>query len=226
MPFTRPRSLDEAVARLVEGNQRFVREQTQAPVASAQRVHLASGQAPFATILGCSDSRVPIETIFDQHPGNLFVIRVAGNIVNEDGLASIEYAVTVLKSMLVVVLGHTSCGAVKTALDFVERGVTFDGHMQRLADAIAPSARRTSHEPGDWWSNAVEENVRQNADAVSHRSKIIADAAAEGTLRVVGATYDLNTGVVNFLRDDRKIPVELRDGENPRDVSLARHDHP
>lgn len=199
MPFTRPASLDDAVSRLIEGNRRFVEERTLAPVPSAERIHLASGQSPFATILGCSDSRVPIETIFDQHPGNLFVIRVAGNIVNEDGLASLEYAVTVLKSMLVVVLGHETCGAVKTALDFVESGTRFDGHMQRLAVSISPAARATRSSDGDWWHDAVVENVRMNAAAVLERSTIIADLVARGEVRVVGAYYDLRTGIVHVL---------------------------
>ncbi|MBV8639073.1 MAG: carbonic anhydrase [Candidatus Eremiobacteraeota bacterium] len=199
MPFTRPASLDAAVTRLVEGNRRFVEEHPVAPVPSFHRIELASGQSPFATILGCSDSRVPIETIFDQQPGNLFVVRVAGNIVNDDGLASIEYAITVLDSMLVVVLGHTQCGAVKAALDFVETNALLPGHMQLLADAITPAARSTSRDNGDWWHDAVIENVRMNAAAVTQRSTIVADAVREGRVRVAGATYDLHSGVVSFL---------------------------
>ncbi|HET9028934.1 MAG TPA: carbonic anhydrase [Candidatus Aquilonibacter sp.] len=201
MPFSRPATLDDAVLRLVEGNKRFVEERTLAPSPSAERISLANGQQPFATILGCSDSRVPIETIFDQRPGNLFVIRVAGNIVNEDGLASIEYGVAVLKSMLVVVLGHEQCGAVKAALDHLESGTFFPGHMQRLADAISPAAiaTRADQTDGDWWHNAVVENVRRNARAVYERSKIIADAVAAGEARIVGAYYDLNSGRVELV---------------------------
>ena len=195
MPFTRPATLDDAVVRLAEGNQRFIEERPLAPVPSAERIELASGQTPFATILGCSDSRVPIETIFDEQPGNLFVIRVAGNIVNDDGLASIEYAATILNSMLVVVLGHSGCGAVQTALANVESHTRFPGHMQRLADAIAPAARATRENGGDWWNNAVLENVRLNAAAVVKRSKIIAERVAAGTVRVAGASYDLHSGL-------------------------------
>lgn len=201
MPFTRPASLNDAVARLVEGNRRYVEEHPVAPVASAQRVELASGQSPFATIVGCSDSRVPIETIFDQQPGNLFVVRVAGNIVNDDGLASIEYAINVLDSMLVVVLGHTGCGAVKAALDYVNTDARLPGHMQRLADAIAPAAIATKRDNGEWYPAAVVENARMNAAAVAKRSDIVADAVREGRVRVVGATYDLHSGVVSIIAD-------------------------
>jgi carbonic anhydrase len=209
---------------LIEGNRRFVEEHPVAPVASAQRIELSSGQSPFATLLGCSDSRVPIETIFDQQPGNLFVIRVAGNIVNDDGLASIEYAITVLNSMLVVVLGHSQCGAVKAALDYVGSDVRLPGHMQLMADAIAPAARATRSSETDWWNDAVVENVRLNAAAVVKRSSIIADAVRDGRVRVIGAEYDLHSGVVTLV-DDGKVSVQLGDGEDARDVAVSRHDH-
>src|SRR5271155_2604626 len=120
MPYRqRPATPDEALARLLEGNRRFVAGTPQAPEPSAERIALASGQHPFAVVLGCSDSRVPIETIFDQRPGDLFVVRIAGNFVNEDGLASIEYAIDVLSSELVVILGHTRCGAVQAAMNYI-----------------------------------------------------------------------------------------------------------
>lgn len=199
MPFTRPASLDAAVTRLLEGNRRFVEEQPQAPVASAERVHLASGQTPFATILGCSDSRVPIETIFDQHPGNLFVVRIAGNIVNDDVLASIEYGVAVLKTMLVVVLGHSRCGAVKAAIDSIEDDTRFPGHMQRLADAIAPAARSTRSAGERWWDDAVAQNARLHARAILSSSGIVEDAVRGGSARVVPAVYELATGVVRLI---------------------------
>lgn len=199
MPFTRPDSIDAAIARLVEGNRRFVEERTMAPVPSAERVQLASGQAPFATILGCSDSRVPIETIFDQQPGNLFVIRLAGNIVNEDVLASIEYGVTVLKTMLVVVLGHTKCGAVQAALAHVENDARLDGHMQRLADAIVPAALQARGREGDWWDNAVDQNARMHAREIVDRSRIVRDEVTSGTAGVVSAVYDLESGRVSIL---------------------------
>jgi carbonic anhydrase len=204
MPFTRPASLDAALARLAEGNRRFVEERPQAPPSSAHRVELASGQSPFAVVLGCSDSRVPIETIFDQHPGNLFVIRLAGNIVNDDGLASIEYGIEVLRCMLVVVLGHSQCGAVRAALEHVRAGTIFSGHIQRIADAITPSVRRAAARDGDVWEGAVAENVRAGAQAILDRSALVRAAAAQGSVRVAGAVYELHTGEVRFLADARE----------------------
>lgn len=200
MPFShRPTTPDEALARLLEGNRRFARGELRAPVPSTQRIELASGQNPFAVVLGCSDSRVPIETIFDQQPGDLFVVRVAGNFVNDDGLASIEYAIDVLSCELVVVLGHSGCGAVQAALQHLESGTRFHGHIQRLANAIAPAARRARSLEGDWWSNAVVENVRAAMHDAGGRSPIVAAAQAAGTARVVGAVYDLHDGNVRFI---------------------------
>lgn len=202
MPYQqRPATPDEALARLLEGNRRFVEGTPQAPEPSAERIALASGQNPFAVILGCSDSRVPIETIFDQRPGDLFVVRIAGNFVNEDELASIEYATHVLSCELIVVLGHSGCGAVQAALVHVEHGTNFKGHIQRLADAIAPAARRARSMEGNWWDNAVVENVRGSVHAVLGRSEIISAAVAGGTVKVIGATYDLTTGGVHLVKD-------------------------
>jgi carbonic anhydrase len=198
VPYTRPASLDEAMQRLADGNRRFVEERPQSSVQSALRIELASGQNPFAVVLGCSDSRVPIETIFDQPPGNLFVVRVAGNIVNEDGLASIEYAIDVLGAMLVIVLGHSSCGAVQAATQHVESGTIFKGHIQGLVEQIAPAARWTRDEPGDWVDHAVHENVRLNTDALPARSQILREAAAHHAIRIAGAVYDLHSGRVDF----------------------------
>lgn len=199
MSSHRPATPDEALARLLEGNRRFVKEVPHPPVHSANRIALESGQNPFAVVLGCSDSRVPIETIFDQQPGDLFVVRVAGNFVNDDGLASIEYALDVLSCELVVVLGHSGCGAVLAALQHIENGTHFRGHIQRLADAIAPAARRAKSLEGDWYENAVSENVRGGARAMLGRSEIINAAVESGTVRVVGAIYGLHSGRVTFV---------------------------
>ncbi len=199
MPFIRPASIDAALARLMDGNARFVQERPTANVHSALRIELASGQSPFAVILGCSDSRVPIETIFDQQPGSLFVVRVAGNVINIDGLASIEYAVEVLRSMLVVVLGHSSCGAIAAAVQHVEFGTNFNGHIQYLADAISPAVRKAKAMDGDLLHNAVEQNVRQHIAELLDQSSIIHEAVARGHARVVGAVYDLHSGTVELL---------------------------
>lgn len=198
MPFTRPASVDDALARLVDGNRRFVEERPQATVHSALRVELASGQDPFAVVLGCSDSRVPIETLFDQQPGNLFVARVAGNVVSEDVLGSIEYAVELLDVKLVVVLGHSACGAVQAAIQAIEFGTTYKDHIQWLVNAVVPAVRAARERKGDWLHDAVADNVRHSADAILERSGIVRSAADRGSVRVVGAVYDLHSGRVTF----------------------------
>lgn len=204
MPYQqRPATPDDALARLLEGNRRFVAGTPQAPEPSAQRIALASGQRPFAVILGCSDSRVPIETIFDQRPGDLFVVRIAGNFIDEDILASIEYALDILSCELLIVLGHSGCGAVQAALQHIELGTHFHGHIQRLADAVAPAARRARSMNGDWWENAVVENVRETVQAALGRSEIVNAAVEAGTVRVIGATYDLRNGSVHLVEDLR-----------------------
>jgi carbonic anhydrase len=188
-----------ALARLLEGNRRFAEGRSQAAAASAQRIELADAQQPFAAILGCSDSRVPVETIFDQGPGDLFVIRVAGNIVTTEGLGSIEYAVEILGSSLVVVLGHSNCGAVRAAMSFVESGTTFPGHIQLLAQAIAPIAAETRAADGEWWPAAVACNTRAAHRTMLRRSPLLRVAATRGKLRVAAMLYDLHSGSVEVL---------------------------
>lgn len=183
---------------LMAGNARFAAGTPRCIPATARRTELANGQAPFAAVLGCSDSRVPVETIFDHDPGDLFAVRVAGNFVDDNGLGSLEYAVAVLKSELVMVLGHSSCGAVKAAMGAV-KGETFPGHIQGLATAIEPAAKATQNASGDWFTNAIAENVRRNVAALTARSKILADAKAAGTLAIVGGVYALHTGKVSLL---------------------------
>ena len=183
---------------LLAGNARFVAGTPRCVPATVRRAELANGQAPFAAVLGCSDSRVPVETIFDHEPGDIFAVRVAGNFVTDSGLGSLEYAVAVLKSELVMVLGHSSCGAVKAATQAVG-GKTFPGHIGGLATAIEPAAKAAKGQSGDWLANAIAENVRANARALLAQSKILADAHAAGTIAIVGAVYDLHTGKVNVL---------------------------
>lgn len=183
------------LAALMAGNARFVAGTPRCVPATARRTELANGQAPFAAVLGCSDSRVPVETIFDHDPGDVFVVRVAGNFVTDTGLGSLEYAVAVLKSELIMVLGHSACGAVKAATQAV-KGETFPGHIQALATAIEPAAKATKGQAGDWVANAIAENVRMNARALLAQSTILADAHAAGKIAIVGAVYDLHTGKV------------------------------
>jgi carbonic anhydrase len=188
----------QALTLLKEGNARFVADRPTVGPMTHLVAELANGQNPFAIVLGCSDSRVPIDTIFDQSPGNVFVVRVAGNFLNDDGLGSIEYGVMVLKSKLIVVLGHSKCGAVTAAVSFVKDGTTQPGNIQKLVTALAPSAQATQGADGDWVANAIIENVKLNVQAMTQRSKIVADAVTSGDVAVVGGIYDLHTGSVVF----------------------------
>jgi carbonic anhydrase len=163
-------SPSEALALLKEGNGRFVADSGTCTSLSVRRLELAAGQNPFAIVLGCSDSRVPIETVFDQVPGHIFVVRVAGNFVTEDGLGSIEYGVAVLKAPLIVVLGHSACGAVDATIKYVQGGPKPPGHIMGLVDAIEPAVRETKGGAGAWLDNAIARNVHDNVRALTTRS--------------------------------------------------------
>jgi carbonic anhydrase len=127
------------------------------------------------------------------------VVRLAGNFVSDAALGSIEYAVAILKCPLVMVLGHTSCGAVQAGVERVKNGKTFPGHIDVLADAIAPAAKATEHEPGDWWHNAVIENVRLNVQKLKASTPIMAEAVARSEVQIAGGVYDLRTGAVKLV---------------------------
>ena len=197
-----PRAADtpaRALELLREGNARFVEGRGFTGSLTARRLELTAGQSPFAIVLGCSDSRVPLETIFDQIPGQLFVVRVAGNFLSDDGIGSIEYGVAVLHAPEIVILGHGSCGAVTAARDYVRDGVTPPGFIRHLVRAVEPAVIAVRDEPGDWLDNAIARNVRDNVAALTQRSEIVAAAVAAGEVGVTGAVYDLGTGRVNFL---------------------------
>ena len=183
---------------LMAGNARFAAGTPVAQKATVERAELAISQAPYATILSCSDSRVPVETIFDHGPGDIFVVRVAGNFVNDDGLASIEFAVSKLSSTLVLVLGHSGCGAVDAAIASLA-GETFPGHIGRLAAAVAPAATAARSQAGDWAANTIVENVRASVAALTERSTILAEAAAAGKILICGGVYDIHSGTVTLL---------------------------
>ncbi len=188
-----------ALKNLMDGNVRFVTGKTTSHPTVAGVRELASGQSPFAIVLACADSRVPVETLFDHEPGDIFVVRLAGNFVSDAALGSIEYAAAVLKSPLVMVLGHSSCGAVQAAVDSIQTGKKFPGHIQLLADAITPAAKAVEHEHGDWTHNAVVENVRMNVRKLKESQPIMAEAVKARELEVVGAVYDLRTGTVALV---------------------------
>jgi carbonic anhydrase len=187
-----------ALETLKAGNARFVAGTPRSEPFSPRVAALANGQRPFAVVLGCSDSRVPIEIVFDQAPGNLFVVRVAGNFLNRDGLGSIEFAIDALKSRLVVVLGHENCGAVGAALGYVKDGKQQPGHIQELVDAIAPAVTATRGAAGDWYENAIAHNVELNVKAMTAGSKIVSDAVVRGDVQVIGGIYSVRTGLVAF----------------------------
>jgi carbonic anhydrase len=191
-------SAGEALEELKAGNARFVAGVPHAEPFNSHLAELAGGQSPFAIVLGCSDSRVPIDTIFDQTPGSLFVVRLAGNFVDSDGLGSIEFAVDHLKSKLIVVLGHENCGAVNLALKYVRDGSVQPGYVQEIINAIAPAVRATRDAEGDWYENAIAHNVKRNVDALTVKSQIIADAIDRHEAKVAGGIYSMRTGQVKF----------------------------
>ncbi len=197
----------EALALLQEGNRRFVSDiSNRDPIASrARRLELAGRQEPFATILGCSDSRVPVEIIFDQGLGDLFVIRVAGNIVAPSLIGSVEFAAEQFGTRLVVVLGHTQCGAIATTLQQLRRPVENQSrNLHSIVDLIRPSiegllATELRHDPHALGHAAVRANIRASVRHLRHGSDIIEHLIQKDGLMVVGAEYSLETGVVDFF---------------------------
>jgi carbonic anhydrase len=190
---------DQALALLIEGNARYVRGETRPRDFAADRAALAEGQAPFAVILGCADSRVAPELAFDQSRGQLFVLRVAGNTLNVDMLASTEYALAVLGTPLIMVLGHSACGAVGAAIKVVEDDAQLPGHLPDLIDPIKAAVEAVRGQGGDLLANATEEDVRRTVVKVEAAGPIVSDLVAGGRVRVVGGVYDLSTGKVELI---------------------------
>jgi len=187
---------NEALARLLEGNVRYVEQRRLNPnQTDERRDSLIGGQSPYAIILGCSDSRVPPEIIFDQGLGDLFVIRVAGNVVDDIVLASIEYAAEHLHSPLLMVLGHTNCGAVAAALQDDE----LDGHLPSIARAIEEAVERARDAEGDTLDMTIRAHARITAEHLRVSEPILKGRVDKGRLKVVAAYYDLDTGIVEIL---------------------------
>lgn len=187
---------NEALQRLMDGNVRYVNGTLQHPHSDGEyRQRLVHGQKPFAAILGCSDSRVPLEMIFDQGLGDIFVIRVAGNVANEVTIASVEFAVGVLNVPLVMVIGHSQCGAITAATS----KETFDGYLHRLIEHIRPAVRRAGGVEGDLVENAIQINAQIMAQTLIDRSDLIADASNTQKTKIVSAYYDLESGQVDVL---------------------------
>ena len=193
-------SADQTLQMLMEGNKRYVAAKSLRPNQSAQRRgEVAKDQNPFAVILGCSDSRVPPEIIFDQGLGDLFVIRLAGNVADNLALGSIEYAVDHLGAPLVMVLGHSRCGAVSAAVQVVEKGAQTPGHIASLVEVIWPAVNKMRGRPGDLLDNAITANVALVVERLKATPPTLSEFVQKGKLRIVGARYDLDTGAVERL---------------------------
>jgi carbonic anhydrase len=204
----------EALTRLREGNRRFVTNSTAtSALSNAERMALVSGQEPFAIILGCSDSRVPAELVFDQGFGDLFVIRVAGNIVAPSQIGSVEFAASRFQTRLVVVMGHTQCGAITATLEDLQgRATTQSKNLRSIVDRVRPAvasvlSRMGDKDPEALIHDAVRANVRAAVDHLRHGSELLESLVAETGLLVVGAEYSLETGVVDFFEN---VPVTGR----------------
>jgi carbonic anhydrase len=186
---------DEALERLLAGNKRYVEGQFFHPHQAAQdRANVATSQHPFAIIVSCSDSRIPPEVIFDQGIGDIFVVRVAGNIAGNIELGSIEYAAEHLGSTLVMVLGHERCGAVTAAV----KGGEVPGHIKSIVEAIIPAVKLAAAD-ADKVDGAIRANVSLVATQIKTSEPILAEMAKEGKIKIVGAYYDLDTGEISVI---------------------------
>ena len=188
----------EAHTILIDGNTRFIQELKAQRNLKDQVIQTSNGQYPFAVILSCIDSRVPVELVFDQGIGDVFSVRVAGNIVNEDVLGSMEYACKVAGSKIVIVMGHTKCGAVNAACNKVELG-----NITPLLDKIQPAVKAVEANTSKMDDTSIEEvavlNVELSIDRIRKESPILSELEKEGAIDIVGAIYDVSTGQVNFM---------------------------
>ena len=187
--------INEIIQRLKEGNKRFISDTSERKLQdSTRRELLAGGQSPFAVILGCADSRVVPEIVFDTGLGELFTVRVAGNVANIASLASIEYAVAVLKVTVILVQGHSSCGAVQAAIDGGDLGY----NLNLLLTHITPAIEQV---PGGNIDEIIKKNAELNAEELVKRSAILSEAVKSGQLKIIPTFYHLESGEVEFLTD-------------------------
>lgn len=191
---------DQALARLLAGNARYAANAPAHRDFSAGRAARVTAQHPIACIVGCADARVAPDFVFDQGPGDLFVVRVAGNFVNTDSLASLEYGVSVLGAPLILVLGHSDCGAVKATINVMKTNATLPGHLPTLIDAIRPAVDLAEKaRAADPLAEAIAQNVRHNVRRLEQAGPILAEAVARREIKVVGGFYDIATGKVALL---------------------------
>jgi carbonic anhydrase len=188
--------IEEAMQKLIEGNKRFIASETIHPNQTAdRRAEVSNGQKPFAIIVGCSDSRIPPEIIFDQGLGDIFVIRVAGNIVDDAALGSIEYAVDHLGVELILVLGHGKCGAVSATV----QGGGAHGHIACIVNAIAPAVEKARNQSGDLIDNAIKANVELVVNQISYSKPILSELVENKKIKIAGAYYNIESGAVEII---------------------------
>jgi carbonic anhydrase len=190
----------QALERLKEGNRRFVSEQRKVRDLNAKVIATAAGQFPFAAVVSCMDSRAPIEIVLDQGIGDMFSLRTAGNVIDEDVLGGLEYAAKVTGAKLLVVLGHTSCGAVKGAIDDVHLG-NLTQLLARIRPAIAAAGPGSGSKDKAFVARVEEQNVRLGMKQIRERSAVLKGLLDAGTIGLVGGMYDVETGKVVFLAD-------------------------
>lgn len=209
--LSRPETGEDALELLKKGNQRYVKSLTETEQKMQNRPELVTEQNPFAIILGCSDARVPVEIVFDQGLGDLFVIRVAGNVVAPSQIGSIEFAVEKFGTRLVVVLGHSHCGAVTACVEaLINPEQNYTPNLQSIVDRIRPSvynlhelatATGADIDKQELIDRSISANVRMSVSQLKHGSRLLEDMNRDGELLIVGAEYDLTTGKVEFLAD-------------------------
>ena len=188
-----------SLERLLKGNARYVDGVSLRHDFRHEREALAAGQNPYAAILSCADSRIAPEYAFDSGRGDLFVCRVAGNFANTETVASMEYAVAVLGTPLILVLGHDSCGAVGAAIKSLKDGTTLPGHMPSLVAGVAPAVNAVSQQGGDTLGNAIRQNVIDNVAKLGSATPILSAAVEQGKLKVAGGIYRLGDGRVELV---------------------------
>jgi carbonic anhydrase len=192
-------SPDAALDRLVKGNGRYVDGVSRRHDFKHEREALSTGQNPYAAILSCADSRIAPEYCFDSARGDLFVCRIAGNFASDEMTASLEYAVQVLNTPLILVLGHGACGAVDATIKSVKDGTTLPGHLPSLVAAIKPAVDAAKGDSGDMLTNAIHRNVLLNVDKLKNAAPILKSFADDKKIRVVGGVYELKSGKVELL---------------------------
>ena len=192
-------SPEAALNRLMKGNARYVEGVSRRHDFKHEREPLSKGQNPFAAVLSCADSRIAPEYCFDVSRGDLFVCRVAGNFASNDIVASLEYAVQVLNTPLIMVLGHDACGAVDATIKSVKDGTTLPGHLPALVAAIRPAVEAVKDESGDMLANAIRRNVLLNVEKLKTAAPVLESFTSDKKIRIVGGIYKLKSGRVDLL---------------------------